>query len=700
MNKKIALFFLTCLAIAVVILSLRNLKARQDISRIMLSEICSKNQTVVYDRDGEYSDYIELYNPTGHAIDISGYKVSDKKDFENAYTIEDSVIESGEYKVIFPKQFGISDNETIYLSDAAGDVIDSVKVPVLEADFSYAKNMSQNRWNIMQATPGAENLAAQPFEDSVSGGIAAPKFSAASGFYEEPFYLEIEVPEGTEVYYTLDGTEPTTESALYREPIYIEDVSYKENVYASIDDISTRDGVYIPYHLVDKINVVRAIAVDSAGKQSFEAAGSYFVGYEEKPGYNDIYIVSIITDPANLFSFENGIYVKGKVWAANWDEEKAEADPAYKKTAKANYTMEGKGWRREAYLEVYGRNGQLQYEQQIQIGIHGGWSVAHNQKSFNLYALPEKDGNEYLCEGLLSNTETTLMLRAGGYRDLFSTKFRDVLNERLVENRHVGILRAIPCQVFLDGEYWGLYNFQERIDGSYVESNYGVPKENVVILKNKEVIEGEEADYQLYASVLEFAENNDLSDPENYEKIKQSIDIESYIDYYCFQIYVANCDSIDNNYSLWRSKTVEDNEYQDGRWRWILYDTDDSAGMVDSGSITKPEVNSFVEGYWGSSPLEDLLFSSLFQNEEFRTLFAQTFIEMAEENFAPDRVNAMIDELYEEYAKGCVLSHQRFIDGDYTEEQYIEELNIVRDFYNRRPDYILEYLYDILKQYE
>lgn len=45
----------------------------------MLSEICSKNQTVVYDRDGEYSDYIELYNPIGHAIDISGYKVSDKK---------------------------------------------------------------------------------------------------------------------------------------------------------------------------------------------------------------------------------------------------------------------------------------------------------------------------------------------------------------------------------------------------------------------------------------------------------------------------------------------------------------------------------------------------------------------------------------------------------------------------------------------
>lgn len=57
------------------------------------------------------------------------------------------------------------------------------------------------------------------------------------------------------------------------------------------------------------------------------------------------YIISIITDPANLFSFENGIYVKGKVWAANWDEEKAQSDPGYQETAKANYKMKGKDWR-------------------------------------------------------------------------------------------------------------------------------------------------------------------------------------------------------------------------------------------------------------------------------------------------------------------------------------------------------------------
>ena len=127
-------------------------------------------------------------------------------------------------------------------------------------------------------------------------------------------------------------------------------------------------------------------------------------------------------------------------------------------------------------MEVYNKDDQLEHEQLIEVGIHGGWSVAHNQKSFNLYAQPEKDGKEFLCEGLVSNKETTMMLRAGGYRDLFSTKFRDVLNHRLVEDRNIGILRAIPCQVFLNGEYWGLYNLQERIDGSYIEEHYGISK--------------------------------------------------------------------------------------------------------------------------------------------------------------------------------------------------------------------------------
>lgn len=667
---------------------------------IVISEVCSRNQRVIYDKTGEYVDYIELFNPTKHTIDISGYMISDKETNEFAQIIEDSYIESGEYKIIYIYNFGISDNETIKLSDRRGNEIDRIKVPILAADSVYALDFSGNKWRVMPATPARENVVQENNEIIISENIEKPFFSVEPGFYDEAFYLEIDSLDGTEVYYTLDGTEPNENSLLYSGPIYIEDVSYKENKYASIENISTRDDAYVPENSIDKINIVRAIAVnDETREKSKETIGSYFIGYESKYGYNDIYTISIIMNPEDLYDYEKGIYVTGKVCDDNWDEEAAKNSSSYKKTALANYKKEGKGWRRNANLEVYGKNRKLEHEQFIELGIHGGWSVAHNQKSFNLYAMPEKDGIEYLCEGLISNKETTLMLRAGGYRDLFSTKFRDVLNHRLVEDRNIGILRAIPCQVFLNGEYWGLYNLQERIDGSYIEEHYGIPKSNVVMLKNKKVVEGEEENYQLYAKVVEFAANNDLSIAENYEIIKKYIDIQSYIDYYCFTIYVANCDSVVNNYGLWRSKTVKDTGYCDGRWRWILYDTDDSAGMVKLDTMTQAHVNSFTDGYQNASPFEDELFSSLFENEEFRNQFAETFLEMAEMNFEPDRVSSMIDQLYMEYVEGTVLSHQRYISSDYAEDQYWSEVYVVRDFFARRQDYILDYMYQTLELY-
>lgn len=484
MKRKVVLLVFSSLLVTAVFAFSKKLNGMQSEQEIMISEICSRNQTVIYDRDGEYKDYIELYNPTDHPIDLSGYQVSDRSDLKNPYVLEDSVIESNQYLLIFPTGFALSDQELISLLDTENNVVDSVKIPVLADDFSYAKNFDNNHWSIMRATPERENLVEVISQDKAKPEISAPKFSVMPGFYEEPFNLSILAPEDTKVYYTLDGTEPTTESLLYEEPIYIEDVSYKENLYANIAEISTRSTTYIPYHLVDKGNIIRAVAVDSAGRKSKETVGSYFIGFEEKFGYKDIYTISITTNPENLFGFEQGIYVKGKVWAANWDEKRAETDPSYAKNALANYKMEGKGWRRDAHLEVYGKDRQREYEQDIQIGIHGGWSVSHNQKSFNLYAMPEKDGKTYLCPGLVAQKETTMMLRAGGYRDLFSTKFRDVLNQRLVEDRDIGTLQAVPCQLFLNGEYWGLYSFQERIDGCYVESNYGVPKENVIILKN------------------------------------------------------------------------------------------------------------------------------------------------------------------------------------------------------------------------
>ena len=135
-------------------------------------------------------------------------------------------------------------------------------------------------------------------------------------------------------------------------------------------------------------------------------------------------------------------------------------------------------------------------------------------------------------------------------------------------------------------------------------------------MKNDEINTSEE-DMIYWNQVIDFATNHDLSSQENYDSICRMIDIQSYIDYSCFQIYVANCDSVSNNFARWRSSRISERPYEDGKWRWLLYDTDDSAGMVPS--LTSYDIDSFISGHWANNPLGDKadpLFSALMDNAD------------------------------------------------------------------------------------
>lgn len=708
-NKKHRTFALVLCSCMVGIVCLAGLLSTRWRTRgVIISEVRPDGNLVLYDAKTSHHGFIELYNNSTSPISLDGWYLSDSLLKLEKCQISDVTIQPGK-SVVFWSQtknhfkylqteiplehflgFSLDETEYAILSSPDGRVVDKIAIPHLEVGQSYSKGTASSVWAVRTSTPGRINNTAALKNAPI---INAPIFSTPAGFYDNTVELSIKADHNCTVYYTLDGTPPTTDSLIYNQPILLTDANGQTNRYSTYENISTKE-VYVPEALVPKANVIRAISVDSNGYTSEETIATYFIGFSGKYGFENISTLSIVTDPDNLFDNTYGIYVLGDIFEEYGSKGEFNVAADYI-TAETNYSMSGKGYRRPFSLEFFNSAQELTNKQSVAASIHGGWSIVFNQKSFNLFAAETTNNKkEPLLPGIFEGDRDSLLLRTGGARDTYRTKLRDVLNQKLVEDRAIAIQRAIPCQVFVNGEYWGLYNLQERLDSSFIAAHYEVNKNNVVLLKNAAVVEGEAADYTLYQQLIDYAAANDLSQQKHYDQICEWIDIQSYIDYYCFQIYVANVDSVANNHARWRSKNIVDDGYGDGKWRWILYDTDDSAGIVEGkhAHMTAPEIDSFSSGHWSKTPMEDTLFSALICNEEFKLQFAETFIEMAETNFAYERVEKLIDEMCEAYRPSVVTSHHRFVNKDYTEDDFMQEMSILKDFYSRRYEHIYNHM--------
>lgn len=703
-NISMQLFVATCALIVALVVLGQFANAKADC--VILNEVCCYNDTIIHDTIGTYRDYIELYNPTESDKDIGGFYLSDDKHNLNKYIIpENVVLKSGGYiffwagtwttgvlieDASFYTGFSLRAGETIYLSDADGNVLDKVKIPnEIDENVAYSRiDGLNNEWEMTQASPGWENY--ESLKKEVACLDEEVIFSVNSGFYSEPFYLEMATASEYDIFYTVDGSTPTTESMKYKEPIWITDASANTNRYSAIEYISLdADGVYVPAYNVEKGTVVRAIAVDSDGTVSKENCASYFVNFDEKEGFENITTISLVTDPGNLFDYETGIYVPGELWEINMDRA-IDASMYWEHLAPANYLCKGKGWHREARIQYFDELGKLVYDQQIELGMHGRHSLINNQKSFNLYAMSEVDGKEYLFEGIFGQRERTLMLRNGGGKDCYLSKIRDVLNQDVIRDRNLLVSDFKPCQVFIDGEYWGLYMLQERIAESMVSSHFSVDEDNVIIIKSGELVAGKDEELELWNDVIEFAKSNDLFFEKNYRKMEKMIDIQSCIDFYCFEVYIANCDCFVNNYSMWRVRNTGVGEYEDGRWRWAVYDTDKSAGCW--GAVATADVNSFVEGNGAHNLMGDEFFLALIRNEEFKQRFVTTFMDMANHNFDSEIILARLDELSGLLGDAMVTSQKRIYSENYTIEDYQEEIEVLKTFFVERYDYISTHL--------
>ena len=203
----------------------------------------------------------------------------------------------------------------------------------------------------------------------------------------------------------------------------------------------------------------------------------------------------------------------------------------------------------------------------------------------------------------------SIVLRNSGndFTSQGNSMFRDGLMSTLVNDTEIDNNAFQPSVVYLNGEYWGIHNIREKLNEHYVESNSSADSDNIDLIGNGgglnhfAAVHGSAEEYN---SLLNYATSKPLVFTQFYEEIENMIDIDNYIDYHLAQIYYANTDWPGNNIKIWRSRN------QDGKWRWILYDTDFGFGIWDPNAYTFNTLQFALKDNWVSD------YIAIFNNEK------------------------------------------------------------------------------------
>lgn len=652
-RRKKALLALLALCASVPLLLGLNL-ARQGEAQLRLQEIC-REQTVVT-AEGERGDasYVILKNNGSLPCETGGMVLASDADDRTfrlpARTIAPGAtlrFETAKEQFVDIRKSG---GTTVRLLTESGAETDAVLLPEMPDDLAYRRTASG--WETCLTDTAVVETA----------NLAAPTFSAPGGFYDEAFSLALSAPEGCEIRYTLDGAVPTPDSARYTGPIRVYDRSAEPNRFRAVQNVQEDylNKAPIGEKPVDKAFIVRAAAFDADGNRGPVVTETYFVGLAD---YRGRAVISLIADPEDLFG-DNGIYVTGPDYDAWYAEHGQEEDAP--DAPLPNYLQHGIAWERPANLELY-EDGAAVLNQPVGVRILGNSSRTLPLKRFSVYARKAYGGSRVFDAPVFPGTQThSMALRTG---------LDNALSNLLLEGRRVGVLRAIPTVVFVNGEFWYEAFRMEKVSDTFISETYGVAKDDVECIDIGLWAELPASEQSAYRAMLDAVQKQGGTDREQYDAINDIIDIDSFVDFVCANIYLGNTDCGErHNTCVWHTKTNEFTEYGDGRWRWILKDMDLNHGAAKkyNGYTTSAQINTFrdragEDEAWPYLLQGNTIWETLKDNAVFRRQFVVTFMDLVNTTFAPGRVEQLL----------------RALDSD---------LSYDDDFYRVRAGYITRYM--------
>lgn len=447
------------------------------------------------------------------------------------------------------------------------------------------------------------------------------RFSEEEAFQEEAFELKLEGgPFGGAVYYTLDGSDPTLESPVYEAPIPIE------------------------AGLPNRVTVVKA-AVLTGGQLGRIQTRTYFVG-EGASRLFDTMVVSLSADPEVLYDEETGIL-------SNFQERGDNGE-----------------WDRPAYIEFYEADGTKMLAQGTGIAVSGNASRAFDQKSIKLISGREYDPDHgtFDCDffetdmggNRTGQSYNRLVLRNGG-NDHNGTMIRWNVVSRLAREAGMICAGARPGILFLNGEYYGIIQLQEKYTRYNIAHALGAREQDVEKFQQEESYSSRFGGY--YGRLHE-----DLNDPERQEKLESSVDIPDMLRYYAMNIMMNNLDWPYNNYLSFRCARDSVSAYGDERVRFLLYDLDTVWQDLNQEDIY------LAFDYLMEEPPEDVAdaFSLLMRSDKYRTQFVNLICDLTSTVYTEEQIQKVIEEENAKIAHSMDLYYSQ--ERRNTQQAALEEL--------------------------
>ena len=638
---------------------------------VYISEVLASNNSITTYANAGNTDWIELYNSGTETVDLTDWGLSDRLDHGRKWQFpRGTTIGPGEYKVVVCDgqtdknnvqephtsfKVGKLKKETITLTDPTGRVLDKMTLPEMRTDVSFGR------------TPGIAGLfyydTPSPFQqnmDGFTGYAEKPAFSVEPGLYYTSTYVQISIPEGTQVFYTTDCTTPTQNSN--------------------------------PYHgerlELNFTTVIRARAFSTGSvKPSDTLTGTFFINAN-----HTLPVVSVVTEPDNLWNKQTGMLVTG--------------DDVVKEPGKLPFPntvyrkVKDSGVRYECYVELYDDSGANLISQGACFSLMGDFSLDMPQKSFkfrakNLYGaktfaaklFPDRPYTEY----------KSFVLRNSG-NDCMFTRLQDGFQSRLMDFCESTVAHQAwkPYAVYLNGVYWGHMSLRERTDRFMLAQFEGLSldeADTIDLLQGSHRIKyGSNREWK--AMIKKIKAGDPAKNPEDLQYILDNVDVDNLFEYIGFEMFFGNSDI--GNTRFYRTK-------QEGsKWKWVLYDVD--YGLYVS-TFNSPWSYTKAKGM-GEKGIDNTVLRKLLSVPEYKdrylTIYGNIFKKLTTENMLK-----ILDEMVELIKPEMMLHWARWgeendkyvisdvpttVDGAYRFwEKRIERLqNVIR----KRPTLLWEYTQD------